>query len=266
MIFNADCREILNEIPDKSIDLILTSPPYYQRRVYTDSDKELGREIHPLEYVKNIVDVFCLYKTKLKPTGSLLLNIGDSYFGTKGFGRNKGRFKRDWDQDYKQHKIPDEDGKYLQHKQLLLLPSRIAIGLQDAGFILRNDIIWKKNNAFPVPALDRKFPIYEHIFHFVISKKYYYNNEKAKHYIHTKDIIVANPVNKYGDHKASYSEDLIIPFVDIYCPEGGFVFDPFLGSGTTIIVAKKLGRKYGGCELSETFYKEVLSNNDAVLI
>jgi DNA modification methylase len=257
-LYNADCREIINDIPDKSIDLIITSPPYWLTRKYTESSNEIGREQHPLDYIKTLSDIFILYKTKLKPTGNLLINIGDVYFGTKGFCRSTGKYRRSWSDSYDHHSIPKEDGKYLQHKQLLLLPARLAVTLQDSGFILRNDIIWVKNKPFPVPAKDRKLPIYEHFYHFVISKKNYYNKELAKQLNHNKDVIVAPASSKYEKHKATYSEELIKPFIEIYCPENGIVCDMFAGSGTSLIVAKKLNRQYLGCEISGAFCNSML--------
>lgn len=259
-IFNTDCGNIdtLKEIPDNYIDLIITSPPYWLTRKYTNSDKEIGREQHPLDYLKTLANIFLLYKNKLKSTGNLLINIGDVYFGTKGFSRSAGKYRRSWSDSYDNHSIPKEDGKYLQHKQLLLLPSRLAILLQDNGFILRNDVIWVKNRAFPVPAKDRKLPVYEHFFHFVVSKKNYYNRELAKQYNHNKDVIVAPSSNKYSNHKATYSQELVSPFIEIYCPPNGVVCDMFAGSGTSLIVAKKLNRQYIGCELSEDFYNDIL--------
>jgi len=137
-----DSFELLKELPDESIDLIITSPPYFGCRVY--GNETLGREENPLEYVKAIFDFTVQFKRVLKPSGSLYLNVGDVYFGTKGFSRNQGKYKRKTDHHYKDHKIVKPDGKYIQDKQLLLLPHRIAIKMQDYGWGLRNDIVWEK--------------------------------------------------------------------------------------------------------------------------
>ena len=74
-IFLEDCRDTISKLEDNSLDLIITSPPYFGCRVY--GDEELGREEHPKEYVDNLVDIFTSCKRVLKPTGSLYLNIGD---------------------------------------------------------------------------------------------------------------------------------------------------------------------------------------------
>ncbi|TRZ80402.1 hypothetical protein D4R86_04320 [bacterium] len=137
-----DSLGLLKRLPDESVDLIITSPPYFGCRVY--GNETLGREEHPLDYVNDIFEFAVQFKRVLKSTGSLYLNIGDVYFGTKGFSRNTGKYKRKTDHHYKEHKIVKNDGKYIQDKQLLLLPHRVAIKMQDDGWVLRNDIVWEK--------------------------------------------------------------------------------------------------------------------------
>jgi DNA modification methylase len=98
----------------------------------------------------------------------------------------------------------------------------------------------------------------------VVGKKYYYDMPLSKQYKHNKDIVEALPVAKYGKHKASYSEGLIQPFIEIYSPPGGMVFDPFLGTGTSAFVAQRLGRQFSGCELSPEFYQDILTRLEVV--
>ena len=250
-IFLEECEKTIERLPDESVDLILTSPPYFGCRQY--GDETLGREQHPQEYVDNIVKIINGTKRILKSTGSLYLNIGDVYFGTKGFSRNAGKYKRKTDKHYKGHKIAKQDGKWLQHKQLLLLPVRIAVQLQEAGWVLRNNIIWEKANPLPAFSKDRKLPCYEYIFHFVKSKKYYFDYQKAKGYSHHRDIIKTN-VEAFKNHPATFSEKLITPLIDYTSQEGDLIYDPFMGSGTTAVVAKRLGRQYVGSEISEYYY------------
>jgi len=244
-----DSSMVLRKIYDNSIDLIITSPPYFGCREYDDDFDGLGREEDPRDYVNNIFNTINRTMRVLKESGSLYLNIGDVYFGTKGFSRNKGKWARKTDSQYKTHKIISTDGKYLQHKQRLMLPERIAIKMQDNGWVLRNNIIWEKPNPLPCHANDRRLPVYENIFHFVKSKKYYYDIDRAKELGHHRDVIQC-AIEPYKEHMATFPEKLVAPLIEISCPKDGIVLDPFLGAGTTIKVASDLGRKYMGIELS----------------
>lgn len=251
-IFLEDCRQTIDRLESDSVDLIITSPPYFGCRVY--GEEELGREEHPKEYVENMIKIFTDCKRILKPTGSLYLNLGDVYFGTKGFSRNKGKFKRKTDHHYKEHKIAKQDGKWLQHKQLLLLPTRVASGLQDNGWILRNSIIWEKSNPIPAYSKDRRLPCYEYFFHFVKGKKYTYHIDKAKFYGHHRDVFKTS-VKPFKQHQATFNEDLISIFVDVTSNPGDLVYDPFMGSGTTALASKKLNRNYIGSEINKDYLK-----------
>lgn len=244
-----DASWVLKRIPDQSIDLVVTSPPYFGCREYDSGEKGLGREEDPREYIKNVSQLINKLYPVLKDTGSLYLNIGDIYFGTKGFSRSVGKWSRRTSCHYKNHKIIHEDGKYLQHKQRLMLPERIAISLQNKGWILRNNIIWFKRNPLPCPADDRRLPVYENIFHFVKNKKYYYDAEKAKELDQYRDVICYS-VEPYKNHVATFPEKIVFPLVEISCPPDGVVLDPFLGGGTTAKVAMDLHRKFIGIELS----------------
>ena len=159
-IICSDSEELLKKIPSSSIHLIITSPPYFGCRIY--GNETLGREESPLDYVNNLLKFTIELKRVLHKEGSFYLNIGDVYFGTKGFIRNKGRYARKTDIHYKEHKIVKPDSKYLQYKQLLMLPERVAIGMQEQGWILRNKIIWEKPNPVPSYSPDRQYPVYEH--------------------------------------------------------------------------------------------------------
>jgi len=248
-----DALELLSQLPKDSINLIITSPPYFGCRVY--GNETLGREESPLEYVNNILKFTKELKRVLLKEGSFYFNIGDVYFGTKGFSRNKGKYARKTDKHYKEHNIVKPDGKYLQYKQLLMLPERIAIGMQEQGWVLRNKIIWEKPNPVPSYSPDRRYPVYEYIFHFVKSRKYYFDLDTAKKINHHRDI-VRNGIEPFGKHQASYPLSLIAPFIVTTSQKGDVILDPFMGSGTTAIAAIELDRKYIGFEINKDFCKE----------
>lgn len=249
-IYNEKCEDTIKNMPDDFLNLIITSPPYFGCRQY--GNETLGREADPRDYVNNVFNIINSLKRVLKKDGSLYLNIGDVYFGTKGFSRNKGKFSRKTDKHYQKHKIVKQDKKYLQHKQLLMLPSRIAIKLQDEGWILRNNIIWEKLNPIPSFSKDRRLPCYEYIFHFVKSKKYYFDYKKAKENCSHRDLIRL-PVKPFNNHPASFNEELISPLIETTSKKDDLIYDPFSGSGTTCYVAKKLGRNFIGSEINKDY-------------
>lgn len=243
-------EQLIKELPNNSINLIITSPPYFGCRVY--GNETLGREENPIEYINNLLKYTIELKRVLHKEGSFYLNIGDVYFGTKGFSRNKGNYARKTDKNYIAHKIVKPDGKYLQYKQLLMLPERVAIGMQEQGWILRNNIIWEKPNPVPSYSPDRRYPVYEHIFHFVKSRKYFFDLDIAKKLNNHRDIY-RNGIEPFKEHQASFPVSLIKPLILTTSNENDIVFDPFIGSGTTAVAAIETKRRFIGFEINEEF-------------
>ena len=196
------------------------------------------------------------------------VNIGDSYAGNNsrtskgraGFGAEReGTFTK---------------GGGLASKQLMGIPWRFAFAMQEDGWYLRQDIIWAKPNPLPESVTDRCTKSHEYIFLFSKSEKYYFNNEaimeecsekQAESYkVKVKDgVVVRNKrdvwtvcvrPNKEA-HFATYPEELIVPCILAGSRENGVVLDPFMGSGTTGIVARKLNRNFVGCELNPEYLK-----------
>jgi len=134
-----DALSVLKSIPSESIDVCMTSPPYWKKRQYHNGG--IGLEKDHREYISALLEVFSEIKRVLKPTGSCWLNIGDTY----------------------------------HNKKLLGIPWRLAISMMDQqGWILRNDVIWNKVKGAPDNAKDRLRNIHEHVFHFVKAPKGYY--------------------------------------------------------------------------------------------
>lgn len=148
-ILTGDCIKVINEIPDEIIDCVITSPPYWQLREYNENGKDsssvIGVEEKPEKYVENIAGLFNQVKRILKDDGSVWLNLGDKY----------------------------------HNKNLMGMPWRVALAMQDDGWILRNDIIWHQMKGTQ-SAKDRLRDMYEHIFHFVKSRKYYYDADSIR--------------------------------------------------------------------------------------
>ena len=179
-----DSLHLANQLPDESIDCVFTSPPYFNLRRYSDNDREIGIEQDPYEYINNLVLLFKALKRKLKSTGTIFINIGDSYFGGCGGHQSWERESRniEWnEQSVKNpHRRDKSKHKWMKPKQLMLIPSRFAIEMQNAGFILRNDIIWHKPNSAPTSVKDRFKNSFEHIFFFVKNNTYFTNIDDVR--------------------------------------------------------------------------------------
>ena len=136
----------------------------------------LGLEPHPQLYIDHLVEICREIKRVLKPSGTFWLNLGDTYFG--GGGGNYGSGKSITS---KKPHIPNflnrikTDSAWLQPKQKLMIPARVAIALQHEGWILRNDIIWWKPNHMPSSVKDRLTCSYEHVFLLVKARRYYFD-------------------------------------------------------------------------------------------
>lgn len=144
-VLRGSSLEVLRAFDADSIDMCITSPPYWGHREY--DGKGIGLEKTRDEYIASLCEILNEVKRVLKPTGSLWLNIGDTYRG----------------------------------KNLNGIPWRIAISLvDDYGWILRNDIIWNKVKGAPDNAKDKLRNIHEHVFHFVKQKSYYYNADAIR--------------------------------------------------------------------------------------
>ena len=275
----------LTNIPDASVDMCVTSPPYYNLRDYKNSS-QIGAENTVNDFVENLCKVFDEVKRILKPTGSCWVNIGDTY----------------------------------DKKRLLQVPSRFEIAMCDRGWHLRNEIIWSKPNPQPISSKDRFWGNHEKFFWFVKDvKKYYFNRDpilvpqaeisirrmfsknnmdkrkdfnasskegfaissssQDKHYARMREEMGIDKEFNYeeliksgkcpmrpefdtwdipsvtykGAHFAVYPPELIEKPILSCCPEQGIVIDPFMGSGTTGEVAKLNNRKYIGLELNTEY-------------
>ena len=275
----------LTNIPDASVDMCVTSPPYYNLRDYKNSN-QIGAENTVSDFVENLCKVFDEVKRILKPTGSCWVNIGDTY----------------------------------DKKRLLQVPSRFEIAMCDRGWHLRNEIIWSKPNPQPISSKDRFWGNHEKFFWFVKDvKKYYFNRDpilvpqaeisirrmfsknnmdkrkdfnasskegfaissssQDKHYARMREEMGIDKEFNYeeliksgkcptrpefdtwdipsvtykGAHFAVYPPELIEKPILSCCPEQGIVIDPFMGSGTTGEVAKLNNRKYIGLELNTEY-------------
>ena len=323
-----DCRDIMRQWATDGVkaQTCVTSPPYYGLRDY-GHDGQIGLEQTPDEYVKAMVEVFDCVWDVLEDDGTLWLNLGDSYYNYrpgKGQAMNKQTVSKT-NQD-----LPTTNARRgnklagLKEKDLIGIPWRVAFALQDAGWYLRQDIIWHKPNPMPESVKDRCTKAHEYIFLFSKKTKYYFDNEAIKEPIQdatalrmlrgvsdshknvngapgqtahsmnkprvnvrkefdssmggggtsfvghsgykradgtlmiketrNKRDVWSVPVRAYkGAHFATFPPVLIEPCILAGSRVNDIVLDPFMGSGTTAMVAKQHGRRYIGCELNEDY-------------
>jgi site-specific DNA-methyltransferase (adenine-specific) len=260
-VHQGNARDVLKEMPEESVDAVMTSPPYWNMRDY-GVEGELGSENTFEEYIENLADICDEIKRVIKPKGSFWLNLGD---------------------------------KYQKNKNKLNLPYRVAIELQRRGWIERNDVTWVKKDPMPTSAPDRLNTTTEVLFHFVKNKKYFYNLDSVReahsestmerirhsvHHNHPEDSGVgisktetdkmgerfAHPNGKNpGDvieittsknrqaHFATYPVKLCDLPIKTTVPANGILLDPFIGSGTTAIAAENQNRKWIGIDLNKDY-------------
>jgi DNA modification methylase len=172
MLIQANCSHAL-PLADNSVQCIITSPPYYALRNYGVAGR-LGLENTWREWLDNMVAVFMECHRVLRPDGVMWLNIGDKYCNTGGRGRggNKARYGRAYQQEAPARTDNEPGFKY---KDLMGLPWRLAIALQDRGWWLRRDLIWNKPTAMPESVRDRNPTSHEYIFQLTKSGYYFWN-------------------------------------------------------------------------------------------
>lgn len=315
----------LQNLPDKSVNCCVTSPPYFGLRDYGQPD-QIGLEKTPKEFVAKLVQVFTEVRRVLKDDGTLWLNLGDSYAAGK-----KGREESEWTKrsglsNPVNYLVNGNSGSAYRKpspgykpKDLIGIPWMVAFALRSAGWYLRQDIIWHKPNPMPESVTDRCTKSHEYIFLLSKSHKYYYDHEAIKvdaapsSYDRlnqnieqqtgsnrvpgkTNGAMKAVGGRKSGNkerklatergcpengvsgsvpwegmkankrsvwtvttkpfkeaHFATFPPDLIEPCIKAGCPEGGVVLDPFMGAGTTALVALRNSRHFTGFELNPEY-------------
>jgi len=252
-----DCFEGLKKMPDECIDIVVTSPPYWGQR----GDDGIGLEEDPREYVANLIRIFLEVNRVLKPTGLLWINIGDAYntpinwkeddhvYSTLGADRKglaatnsaytKNRGSR--------RAFIDKGTNWLQYGNLLALPFRLIVGLCNGGMLYRGEVIWSKRKAMPEGRCRRPHRKHESIY--LLSKT-------EQHSFTTHPPVPSIWDLKAGtnqtQHTSTFTDELPMMCIQASGMDKGIVLDPFMGSGTTGLAAKRLGFDFLGFELNET--------------
>ena len=255
-ILFGDCRDTLKQFDEKA-RCCVTSPPYYGLRDYGGESNQIGLEQTPEEYIQEMVNVFRLVRDNLTDDGTLWLNIGDSYYN---YRPGKGQALNKQSVSNTKQDLPDQCNRRanklegLKEKDLIGIPWMLAFALRADGWYLRQDIIWSKGNPMPESVRDRCTKSHEYIFLLSKSQNYYFDVDTIKEQSRRKRSVwnVNVKPNKQA-HFATYPPELITPCILAGSEENDIVLDPFMGSGTTAMVARSLGRYYIGCELHEEY-------------
>ena len=243
--------------------MCVTSPPYYGLRDYGGEENQIGMEESPEKYVEQLVDVFRSVREVLTDDGTLWLNIGDSYYNYRSDGNYPKQTVSKTNQDLPSFS-PVRGNKLegYKSKDLIGIPWLLAFALRKDGWYLRQDIIWNKPNPMPESVRDRCTKSHEYIFLFSKSKNYYFDVDAIKESTidgkglkRKKSVWTVNTKPYKDAHFAVYPPELIEPCIMSGSQKGDIILDPFMGSGTTGMVAKSLGRYYIGCELHESYGK-----------
>ncbi|MBM6876163.1 DNA-methyltransferase [Fusobacterium mortiferum] len=290
-VIEGDCLEVLKTLPNNYIDCVVTSPPYWRLRDYNHK-QQLGMEETPEEYINKLCNIFDEIYRVLKDTGTVFVNIGDSYSKSNTISP-KG--KRGFSQDKNQ--IINKNKCVAKKKSLVGVPAMFQLEMIKRGWILRNKIIWNKTNIMPESVKDRFTNDYEEIFFFTKNEKYFFNklyepfSEKTltafkDGKVPTSHAYLRAGISKSGmrenkewlavvsekgrnmravwkigntgikeSHFSTFPKEIVRRCIESGCPSNGIVLDCFLGSGTTLNVAKKLGRNAIGIELNRSYIK-----------
>jgi len=303
-LYQGDALTVLRQMPSESVQCVVTSPPYWGLRDY-GIEGQLGLEPTIELFIEHLVEIFDEVRRVLCGDGTCWVNIGDSYMGSWGnySGHNRGNGKQRsittgsqvlnhaYD-DLEAFRPPTANKQHgLKPKDLCLIPARLAIALQEAGWYVRSDIIWAKKSPMPESAKDRPTNAYEHIFLLSKSARYYYDaeavkesaikgasgsrfdigvtgvNGKGRAQEGYRDSVGRNQRNVWhlgpepltgdmaGKHYAAFPTEIPRRAILAGTKPGDTVLDPFAGACTTLLVASRLGRKSIGIELSAKYAK-----------
>lgn len=285
------CIDWMRKMPSGAVQTVVTSPPYWGIRAYPGeisarwadgSDSGFGEEATVEEYVAHTLEVLRHLKRVLRDDGTIWWNLGDTY-QTRAYMRSssterlraiEGARNDTW--RHYPNKRYSSGHPYLKDKDLAMVPFQVAIGAQHLGFYVRSIIVWYKNNAGIDSAKDRPSAIHEYILLLAKSRFYKYHSGKVTEESASGQVIKRIkgreeyeivrqrslrsvwefPPSSAGDHAAAFPLELPIRCIQLSTDGGDLVFDPFAGSGTTLVAAKLLNRHYFGCDILEDYVND----------
>jgi DNA modification methylase len=212
-ILQGNCLDKIKNLEDNSIDCVVSSPPYFGLRDY-GVEGQFGLEKTYQEYLKNTVKVFETFKPKLKDTATIWWNVGDSYSSGSRKTTTLQSVRKPKSQEIENSKQKYLDGlivrppvqEGIKEKDLMMIPNRVAIALQDAGWYIRSEIIWHKPNPMPESVRDRPTSAHEKIWLITKSKNYYYDSNSIKEPLSSnsvKRLTQPNLINQLGSKRGN---------------------------------------------------------------
>ena len=252
-----DCRKLILDLPDESVDIVMTSPPYWGQR----TSEANGVESDPRRYLAELTEIFASMLPKLKRSGIAWVNLGDAYntpvnwrredrtYSTLGATRSGLRPDNSayTKPRYRRRAFIDQGEPWLAYGNLLALPYRLVIGLSEAGWLFRGEVIWRKLNPMPEGRCRRPHRQHEAIYLFARTEQHMFR--------------ASPPVGSVWDfgnerllglrHFSRFPEQLPRRCIDAYGTAGPdvVVLDPFSGSGTTGVAALAAGCTFVGFEI-----------------
>lgn len=259
-----DAATQLADLDADSVDMMLTSPPYWGLRDYTDSPEEIGQELTVDGYLDSLDAVWSEVERVLKPTGLAVINIDDCYGGS-----GRGAWDAD-DSEVRESYSPDSDElpdreDPVRRKSQMGVPERMDLRLLDEhDWIRRRRCFWRKTNPMPDSANDRPQREGEPVFVYAMEPDHYWDKGRPR----LPEVIEHSTSSRSSDHPATMPEGLCKRLIQYGCPPEGVVLDPFAGSGTTLRAARDTGRHSIGVELCEKWADAAradLETNDQTL-
>lgn len=250
-----DALIALKAVPADTLDVMVTSPPYWGQR----AGAGLGAEADPREYIENLVTILAEVMRCLKPSGTAWLNLGDVYntpinwraedfryggLGKPGVGLPPTNSAYRKDRGRRRAFLRDDAG-WLKYGNLLGIPYRVVLAMTDRGFLFRGEVIWEKARPLPEGRCRRPHRRHESIYIFTKSERHTF---RVKPPVGTVWRLVQTP--NLTPHCSTFPLDLPIQCIKAAAIEGiGVILDPFMGSGTTGKAALMLGHHFLGFEI-----------------
>jgi len=256
-VIRGDCRTLLANMPEDSVQCCVTSPPYWGLRDYGHAD-QIGLESTPEAFVEMLVGVFREVRRVMKADGTLWLNMGDTYNNRRRLRSTShqpslnGREEKSWAEATREGKTRmTVTHAGWKEKDLMGIPWMVAQALRVDGWYLRQEIIWQKSFGKPEPTRDRLPTRHESIFLLSKSKNYLFNRNALPAW--AKDSVWQIPPTGRSDHGAAFAEKLPLACILAGSNPNDIVLDPFAGSGTTGRIADRIGRSAWMIELNDEY-------------
>lgn len=258
-VSTGDCRKLAQRLPDDSVDVVVTSPPYWGQRL----SEGTGIEEDPREYVATLAAFFSDLRYKVKPTGLLWINLGDAYntpinwrpsdHAYSSLGPDKAGLPPSnsayTKPRHKRRAFIDKSVPWLTYGNLLAIPYRLTVALADAGWLFRGEVIWRKLNPMPEGRCRRPHRQHEAILLFARDERHWFRTSPPV------GSVWEFPNEKIDGpaHFSRFPEELPRRCISALGVVGRdvVVLDPFAGSGTTGMAAARLGCSFIGFEIDE---------------